>query len=253
MLHDPSEKIQHHREKILSIDSPRKNHTVIDMNSLRLFLACCLLIAPWAHAQEASKLSITLDVSKAPQCQAFADKAKTIAEEWYPKIHNLLFDKTRELPKKSITMIFEPMDGVAYARGNEIHFSADWIKKSPEDYGMVVHELVHIVQDYKGKGEFWLTEGLADYVRYSHFEPGKNNSWQLDPARSSYKQGYGIAGSFLDWIDQKKTPGKDLIRKLNTACHDGTYQANTIETICGATVDAMWKEYITEKTAKPKN
>ena len=41
-----------------------------------------------------------------------------------------------------------------------------------------------------------MTEGIADYVRYERYEPGKQK-WKLDPEKSSYKQGYGIAGAFL--------------------------------------------------------
>lgn len=199
------------------------------------------------YAAELGKLTVQLDTSKAPECEAFAKKAEAIALEWYPKIHELIFVKDHPLPNRTIKMIFEPMEGVAYARGPEIHFSSAWLKKSPNDYGMVVHELVHIVQDYKGKGEFWLTEGIADYVRYHHYEKG-NQNWQLDPQKSSYKQGYGIAGSFLDWIEKEKKAG--LVKTLSTACQKGEYKSEMITEICGKDVDALWKEYIDAKTKK---
>lgn len=222
--------------------------TVLSMLQIFRTLTLILTLLHTLHAAQ-SKLKVTLDISKAPECKEFAEKSQLIAEEWYPKIHALLFHKKHDLPEKAITLIYEPMDGVAYARGNEIHISADWLKKSPADYGMVVHELVHIVQDYQGKGESWLTEGLADYVRYEHFEKNKNK-WAFDPQRSSYKQGYGIAGGFLAWLDQEKAKNKNIIRKLNIACHDGSYDDQTFKKICGNDVDTLWQEYTTAKTSK---
>jgi hypothetical protein len=67
------------------------------------------------------------------------------------------------------------MDGVAYTSNKTITIAADWVKKHPDDYGMVVHELTHVVQSYKrpGRGTGWLVEGIADYIRFFQYEPGK--------------------------------------------------------------------------------
>ncbi len=112
---------------------------------------------------------------------------------------------------------------------------------------MVVHELTHVVQDYKGGGEFWLTEGIADYVRYERYEPGKQK-WKLDPEKSSYKQGYGIAGAFLAWLEKHKNP--EIIRKLNAASRDRSYKREMFVQLCGADVDALWKEFLAAQSAK---
>ncbi len=205
-------------------------------------------VKPTPSTQQAYRIEI--DFSEAPECEAFATKSKTIAEEWYPKINEILFDKDRPLPVTVVRLKFQPMKGVAHATHDEIHISADWVtKKSPNDYGMVVHELTHVVQDYKGGGEGWITEGIADYIRHKYFEKDIEKL-VVNPDQSSYKQAYTIAASFLFWLENHKD--KDIIRQLNAASHDGSYGASKDGTFkndfflkhCGADVDALWKEFI---------
>src|SRR5436190_1601994 len=54
-----------------------------------------------------------------------------------------------------------------------ISISSEWITKNPNDFGMVAHELTHIIQSYRGtpKGAGWIVEGIADYVRHYAYEP----------------------------------------------------------------------------------
>ncbi|HSI13021.1 MAG TPA: basic secretory protein-like protein [Chthoniobacter sp.] len=198
-----------------------------------------LCLAGSAFAEPAFKVAI--DTSKAPECVAFAEKSKALVEEWYPKINEILFEKGHPLPAAEITLIFEPMKGVADTRKNVIRISAEWVtKKAPNDYGMVVHELTHVVQDYQGKGEGWLTEGIADYIRDRHFEPGVRHH-RIDPDKSSYRQAYGTAATFLMWLEEHKD--KDIVRKLNVASHDGKYSPALFKEYCGADLDILWKEF----------
>jgi len=184
---------------------------------------------------------VTVDCSKAPECEAFAAKSKALVEEWYPRINEILFEKGHPLPAAEITLSFEPMKGVAHTKNNQIHISAEWVtKKSPNDYGMVIHELTHVVQDYKGKGDWWLTEGIADYIRDRYYEPGVRHH-RIDPDTASYKQGYGVAATFLIWIESRKN--KEAVRKLNIASHDGAYRPELFAELCGADLDALWKEF----------
>ena len=192
---------------------------------------------------------IEVDYSKAPECEAFAKKAKTIAEEWYPRINEILNGKDKKLPYDKVVLSFEPMDGVANTSGNHIRIAADWIKKEPNDYGMVIHEMTHVVQNYHG-GVFWATEGIADYVRYERYEPGKQK-WKIDPDKSSYRQGYGIAGAFLAWLEKNKD--REIIQKLNAALHDGSYKPQLFQKSCGAGIGDLWTEFADtyRKSTKP--
>jgi Peptidase of plants and bacteria len=214
------------------------------MNKTHLLLA--LLAARTFAAEPAFKVEV--DYSAAPACEAFATKSKAIIEEWYPKLNEALFDKNHPLPRAVVHVKFEPMKGVAHATGDGLHISEDWVtKKSPNDYGMVVHELTHIVQDYKGKGEGWLTEGIADYTRHKFFEKDIEKL-RINPDKDSYTRAYTIAAAFLFWLEQHKD--REIVRKLNIASHDGTYSRELFKKYCGADVDALWREFADSQRAK---
>ncbi len=201
----------------------------------------CLGFGNWGFSSALADepFRVEVDFSQAPECEAFAAKAKTLCEEWYPRINEILYSKESPLPYKVVTIRFEHFDGVADTSGNRIRISADWIKKQPKDYGMVIHELVHVVQHYQG-GVGWLTEGIADYVRYERFEPGKQK-WNIDPDKSSYRQGYGVAGAFLAWMEKTKDP--ELVHKLNVALRENRYSPQLFQKFCGAGVGDLWLEF----------
>ena len=75
-------------------------------------------------------------------------------------------------PPTAIVLVFKKdMKGVAFTSGHQITIAADWVRRHPEDKGMVVHELVHIIQSYPPTRSGWLVEGIADWVRFFKFEP----------------------------------------------------------------------------------
>ncbi|MGD0536388.1 MAG: alpha-L-fucosidase [Verrucomicrobiota bacterium] len=192
-------------------------------------------------ADETPKFSVTVDYSKAPECEAFARKAQALCTDWYPKVNAILNGPSQPLPYSTVELEFAPMDGVAATGGNHIEVSAEWVtKKAPDDYGMVIHEMTHIVQDYHGKGAGWLTEGIADYIRDFRFEPGKR-AHRINPEKNSYRQGYGVAAAFLDWLERTKHPG--IVGALSRATRAGTYRPALFKECCGEDLDALWKEF----------
>ncbi len=196
-------------------------------------------------AAEGPLFTVETDVSAAPECQSFADKSRTLCEEWYPKINEILFNKEHPLPAAKVRVNFEQMKGVAHTSNAVIHVSAEWVtKKKPDDYGMIIHELTHVVQDYqnKVKGEDgWLTEGIADYIRHKYFERDIEKL-SINPDKSSYKQGYTTAAAFLNWLETTQCP--DLVHRLNAALHDGAYTDALFKDFCGAALDDLWKNFI---------
>ena len=211
------------------------------MQPLRYFVGVvALVLSLKAGALAEPVFTVSVDTAKAPQCEEFAAKSKALVEEWYPRINEILFGKEHPLPATEVKLSFEPMRGVAHTNKNFIHISADWIAKHPDDFGMVAHELTHVVQDYQGKGEGWLTEGMADYIRDRYYEPGVRHH-HIDPDKSSYRDGYGTAAAFLIWLEANKD--KDVVRKLNVASHDGKYSPALFQEYCGADLDTLWKEF----------
>jgi hypothetical protein len=191
---------------------------------------------------EGDRLDVLLDFNDAPDAKAWALDAAEYAIEWYPKLCALLASDGFE-PPKEFTLHFKPMDGVAYTSDRTITISAKWIADHPDDLGMVAHELVHVIQRYRGEGEHappgWLTEGIADYVRYYVVEPDSKRK-DFDAGRIDYTAGYQPAAGLLDWIE-KERPG--AVVKLNALLREGKYTAGAFRDIAGGDPDALWRTF----------
>jgi hypothetical protein len=201
-----------------------------------------------SSASAGASFRISVDSSKAPQCEAFTRNAKVLVEEWYPKINEILFSPDHPLPASSIAIICEPLKAIAYTdiEKNIIHLSAAYVtEKAPDDYGMVIHELTHIVQHYNKlkPSEVWLQEGIADYVRHRYFE-GDLDRLTIDPGQSSYRQGYKPAALFLAWLQRKKDP--NLVHNLNEACSQGHCGPDLFVRFCGTDVEMLWSQFESE-------
>ncbi|MET0384623.1 MAG: hypothetical protein ABW321_01630 [Polyangiales bacterium] len=86
------------------------------------------------------------------------------------------------------------------AGGTSIAVAGDWLWYYPQDYDLVTHEAMHIVQGYTRAGDcpYWV-EGVADVAR-AWF--GKNNvaaGWRLVPG-NSVLDGTRQSAHFLDWV-----------------------------------------------------
>ena len=138
-----------------------------------------------------------VDTNDAPDLKDWGNKAGTLCVEWFPKIAALLPSDGFTAPKE-VTLYFDPqMKGVAHASGGKITISAAYVRQHPDDLGMVIHELTHVVQSYPAGGPGWLVEGIADYIRIVHYEP-KAPRPKLDPAKASYKDAYKTTAMFLE-------------------------------------------------------
>jgi hypothetical protein len=137
------------------------------------------------------------------------------------------------------------MKGVAYTSGNTIVIAADWVKKHADDYGMVIHELTHVVQAYRGGGNpGWLVEGVADYIRFFKYEPGKLGPINAD--RAHYYDSYRVTAAFLAYVTEEYD--KELVRKLNQRMREGKYKEEVWKDLTGKTVKELDEEW--RKTLK---
>ena len=200
-------------------------------------------------------VEVIVDCSNAPAAAEWAQKAKRLVEAWYPKIAALLPSKGFTPPGK-LTLVFKSdMKGVAYTLNDRITISAEWIARHPDDEGMVIHELTHVIQAYHGGGPGWLVEGVADYVRFFHFEP--QTKVRIDPARAGYRDGYRTSAAFLDWI--VRTRDKNFVRELNQTLRAGKYNEGFFRARTSRSVDELWTEFIASlskdaaKTAPRRN
>jgi len=187
-------------------------------------------------------LVVNINYSQAPETREWAEKAQKIAREQFPVLVALL-DSDGFIPRDSLTIVFRPMDGVAHATGKEIHISAEWVTvKSPDDFGMVVHELIHIVQAYRSRVPGWVTEGIADYLRFFVYERNGDRTCRVNPDRAKYTDSYRTTGAFFNWIVMTKDAG--FIKRLNAACRNGKYSADLYKEYTGMTIDELWDEFI---------
>jgi hypothetical protein len=157
-------------------------------------------------------------------------------------------EEIKEYNKKSssvVTFFIDPeYKGVAATSNDIVRFNPAWFVKHPEDIDVVTHEVMHIVQNYGGNNvPGWLTEGIADYVRY---EFGVNNlpaGWMLTEYKpgQNYTNAYRITARFLVWAQKNKN--HKLVKKLDEAMRSGAYTADIWTKLTGKTVDDLWKEY----------
>ncbi len=189
----------------------------------------------------APAFEILLDTSEAPQFNEFGRKIKAIAEEWYPRIAAELAGEGFT-PPRTVRLIFKKdYKGIAFAIGNTITFSPHWFTQHPDDYGVVVHELSHVIQSYPRGNPSWLVEGIADYIRWVCYEP-HNLKVRIDPQRSKYTDSYQVAGKFLGWVE--KTHGPHVVSMLNEACRKSKYSDELFKQLTGNELGVLWQNFI---------
>jgi hypothetical protein len=164
----------------------------------------------------------------------WGEKVVRICEGAYPMINDELKSDGFK-PATQITMTLKKdYRGVAATGGSRITGSAKFFQDHPDDVGAMVHETVHVVQRYRTRNNpGWLVEGIADYVRFFKFEPGKIG--RINPDRAKYNGSYRVTAAFLNYATEKYD--KELVKKLNKAMRDGEYKED------------LWKEY-TKKTVQ---
>lgn len=159
----------------------------------------------------------------------------------YPKLVKTFNKKsTREV----LFVIDTAYGGVAEASGNRILFSAKYMKAHNTDIDVVTHETMHIVQGYGyGSGPVWLTEGIADWVRYRYGVDNIGSKWALPEfnEKQSYKNSYRITARFFEWLEQNVKPG--LIAALDDQLRQHTYTEQSWANLTGKTVDELWADY----------
>jgi len=179
-------------------------------------------------------VEIIVDVADAPEMKAWAEKVARICERAYPMINEELPSAGFKPPQLVRMSLKSSYKGVAMASRGNITGSVKYFKGHPDDVGAMVHETVHVVQRYRTRNNpGWLVEGIADYIRFFKYEPGKLG--RINPDRARYDGSYRVSAAFLAHVTEKYDRG--LVRKLNKAMREGEYD------------EAIWKA-LTKKTVQ---
>ncbi|GHC50382.1 basic secretory protein-like protein [Roseibacillus persicicus] len=239
------------------------------MNSLQ-FLATCLLLlcsAATLFADEQKDVTVIIpddekyryvvDSRQAPELTSWVrQELKPVIIEWYPKMVDLMPSKGYTAPTE-VFLEFKPDLGgpPAYAMGNRISMSIPFFKAQLEGEakGCVIHELVHVIQNFglaRRNPEAkptpgWITEGLADYVRWFIYEPEKKGALiterNIDSAR--HDASYRVSANFIDWVTREHD--ENLLEKLNASAREGRYQVQLWEHWTGKSLKELadlWRQ-----------
>jgi len=165
---------------------------------------------------------------------------------WWRDI-NLALGATACNAGKTIRLEFyeiHPPRIAAAARGDSILINAPYVRANlgnPDMFRMIAHELVHVAQAYpKGTGPAWLSEGIADYVRYYRLfpdDPGR----AFDPGGEDWREGYSPAAGLLAWAEAT-WPG--LVSAINAAMRKGDDGEAALTAATGMAPAALWKAYL---------
>ncbi len=161
--------------------------------------------------------------------------------EVYPKEVKLY---NKQSTRNVIFVIDPAYKGVAAAGGGIVRFNPEWFKKNPEDIDVVTHEVMHLVQSYPdGAGPGWITEGIADYVRYTMGINNEGANWRLPAynSKQSYENSYRITARFFYWIE--KNVDKELVKKLDHAMRTKTYSDSFWSKNTGKSLSQLWDDY----------
>jgi hypothetical protein len=195
-------------------------------------------------------IEIAVDVSDSPEMKDWAEKCVRICERAYPMINQQLASDGFK-PAHFAKMTFKKdYRGVAATGRTRITGSVKYFQDHPDDFGAMVHETVHVVQAYGyGRGNpGWLVEGIADYIRFFKYEPGKVGRLG-NPDRLHYNGSYRVTARFLNYVTEKYD--RQLVKKLNAAMRQGKYSDDLFKDYTGKTVaelDDEWRASLKKTT-----
>ncbi|MBB3206070.1 hypothetical protein FHS27_001878 [Rhodopirellula rubra] len=199
-----------------------------------------------------NKYSISFDTTEVPELRTWVrNDLMPICEQWYPKIVAALPSDYFEPPTEFSVTFRQNMRGVAYTAGKDVFCARDWFVKNKhgEGVGAVVHELVHVVQQYRsprgnrgaplGERPSWLVEGIADHIRWFQYEP-EDRRRHLDLRIVNYDDGYFASATFLNHVIVNHD--RDAISRLNNALRFGRFHSGLWKEWFGKTAEELWDD-----------
>lgn len=203
---------------------------------------------------EKPSVAINVDVSAAPDLKEWALKAQKECTEYYPTMVEMLksdaYKASRQVQFYFVeeeSILGPGIPAFALPADSVIYFRADHIRRNMNDFGMTIHELCHVVQNYTQtrRNPSWLVEGVADWVRWENWEP-VNKRRRVDPVRAKYTNGYSDTARFLTWIGA--THDKDIVLKLNAAMRTGKYSDAMFKDAGKKEIAELWKDFVATLT-----
>jgi hypothetical protein len=193
-----------------------------------------------------------VDISQAPDLAVWSQTAeKQMEESWADTAALLYSDKF--ISPNMVNVIYTTGPGVtaiAATGGGVMTVNAVWPRAHPEDTALTVHETAHVIQAYSSYNPVWLVEGIADYIRWTRFEPEHFHP-RINVQTATYHDSYQTSATFLRWCELHYD--SRLVTKLSQDVRFGAYQDSLFNTYCGKDVNTLWAEFIAAYKADPVN
>ncbi|WP_321288147.1 basic secretory protein-like protein [uncultured Sunxiuqinia sp.] len=180
------------------------------------------------------------------KAENFSASVEQKLKDTFFAVYPILAKQYNENTTKTVTFVIDPAyEGVAATSADRVVYNPEWFAKHPGDIDVVTHEVMHIVQGYGYQsGPWWVTEGIADYVRYKFGVDNAGAGWSLPNVSETqnYDNSYRITARFFAWI--VKTKDDQFIEKMDQIMRDHTYTDQTWVELTGKTSADLWTEYI---------
>ena len=190
------------------------------------------------------------DYAGFPDLQTWAAKADEQMDESWEDTAALLYSDGFITPNK-VNVVYRSgpdVTEVAATGGGVMTVNVAWARAHPEDTGLTVHEVAHVVQAMNAYDSVWLIEGIADYIRWVKFEP--QFPYSIDPKTATYHDSYRTTAAFLAWCELHYD--SRLVSKLNRDVRFGTYSNDKFKQYTGKEVNTLWGEFLVAYQADPK-
>ena len=191
------------------------------------------------------------DYSIAPDLKTWADKADMQMDESWADTAALLYTDKFITPNK-VNVIYRSgpdVTPVAATGGGVMTVNVAWARAHPDDTGLTVHEVAHVIQAMSAYDPVWLIEGTADYIRWVKFEP-QNFTYNINPEKSNYNDSYRTTAAFLAWCELHYD--SRLVSKLNADTRFGRYTPAKWKEYTGKDAPTLWQEFLVAYKADPK-
>ena len=245
--------------------------------SIAAVAAACTLRAERMQTVCRDDTVIEIDAGDDQEMVAWAKNTLLpVVTDWYPRIARMLRSPGYGAPKR-VSIRFIEGDGVAWTVGDAITLNTRWARGelNREAPGAIVHELAHVVQAYGRNGRKgppgWVTEGVADWVRWMNYEKQSVRDSIYAAAKGHrYDESYRPTAAFLDFCERRysRAGGRNgnarngnarnggnarggnnarggFVARLNAAAREGTYSDDFWTQNCGgrtlAEVAEQWQ------------
>ncbi len=185
---------------------------------------------------------VEIDASKVPSGKPWLESAAKLVKDWYPTITSLLATTDWKSPKVVRLVMAPSQDAPAYTEGSTISINAKWIQAHPDDFGMVIHELTHVIQSYEeyDAKPGWLVEGIADYIRWWRYEPDASRP-RINFEKATYHDAYRTTAYFLAYVGHKYNFA--LVPTLDGDMRAKKDPMPEFQKLTGKSPDELWQEF----------